>query len=83
MNSHLQCVIVMWVQSKIGQKEINKQVNVLWNSAPRKGFLGLEQDHFEIADDVLDKGENDVVGVQDVDVGGGFAQLDASNDGGL
>ena len=38
---------------------------------------------FEISDDCLDKREDDIVGVEDVDVRGGLAELDAGDGCGL
>jgi len=43
----------------------------------------LEEQLLEISDDGLDEWEDDVVRVQDVDVGGGLAQFDAGDGGGL
>jgi hypothetical protein len=38
---------------------------------------------FEISDDCFDKGEDDVVGIEDVNVCGGLAELDTSDGRGL
>ena len=43
----------------------------------------FEEELLEICDDSLDEGEDDVVGIENVDVGGGLAQLHAGDGGGL
>ena len=78
-------IVIMRIQPKIRQEKINQQVNILGHKRcpPRKRFFGLEQQKFKIRNDTLNEAEDHVVGVQDVDVGGGLAQLDAGHDGGL
>ena len=46
-------------------------------------FVHLKQQLLEISDDSLYEGENNVVGVENVDVGGSLAQLHAGDSRGL
>jgi hypothetical protein len=48
-----------------------------------EGSSNLEQELFEISDDCFDKGEDDVVGIEDVNVCSGLAELDTSDGRGL
>ena len=52
-------------------------------SLPREGFVRPEQKIFQVSNDRLDEGKDDIVGVEDIDVGGALAQLDAGDGGGL
>ena len=51
--------------------------------APDKRFIGFEKQDFQIRDNTLHQGKDDIVGIQNVDISGCFAQFDASDDGGL
>ena len=51
--------------------------------APDKRFIGFEKQDFQIRDNTLHQGKDDIVGIQNVDISGRFAQFDASDDGGL
>ena len=75
----------MRIYSEVGQEAINHEINILFHvvTAPRKGFLHLEEENLKVIDDRLYHGEDDIVAVQDVDVCGGLAQLDACNGGSL
>ena len=85
VQAYFEGVIVMGVEPEVGQEEVDQEVNVLGHggASPGKRLLSLKKETFEVGDDALDEAEDDVVGVQDVDVGGGLAELDPGDDGGL
>ena len=62
-----------------------EEFNFLWQDrcSSEKWFISFEEQHFQVGDDALNQGENDIVGVQDVDIGGCFAELDAGDNCGL
>ena len=78
---YLQRVVVVGVDTEVGEETVNHQVNVLFETlrASEKRFLNLEQEVLEIIDDGVDNTEDDIVTVQNIDVGGSFTKFDTGN----
>ena len=76
VEAHLECVVVVRVDPKVGEEAVDHEVDVLLEvgCAPRERFLVIEEQVLEIIDDSLDEVEDDVVAVEDVNVGRGLQE---------
>ena len=71
----------MRVNAKVGKEAVNHQVNIflLIRHAATEWLLNFEQQVLHVVDNRLHEVEDDIVAVEDIDVGGRLAQLDAGD----
>ena len=81
VKTNLKRIIVMGVDPEIGQEEVNEEIDIISKEmlASREGFVSFKQHTFKISYHGLDKGEYDIVGVEDVNVSCSFAQLNTGH----
>ena len=79
--SHLQSVIIVRVNTEVGKEAVNHKINIflLVRHTSAERLLNLEQQVLHIIDDGLNEVEDDIVAIEDIDIGGRLAQLDAGD----
>lgn len=70
----------MGYDTKTADETIDHEFNIMIGLAvsSEERFVGIEEQRYEIVEDILHEGEDDIVGVGIAHVRGSFAQLDAS-----
>ena len=83
--THDKRIVVVRIYPEVGEETVDHEVDVLLlvGGAAGEGLVRLEEQQLEVVDDGLHEREDDVVRVEDVDVGGRLAELDAGDGGGV
>ena len=76
-------IVVVRIYPEVSEEAVDHEIDVflLVRGATRERLLRLEEQQLEIIDDGLHEREDDVVRVENVDVGGRLAELDAGHGG--